>query len=327
MGAGRGCLAVGELGGIPRCRAARPEDPAAGSAARGAVVDLRARSRRLDSAQADHPRAAVHVSWRLPSRRPGTSPFDFAVVDEAQDLSVAHLRFLAALGGDRPNACSSPATSASASSSSRSPGSRSASIFAAARARCASTTAPRTRSACRPTACSARSDATWTATARDRSDTVSVFNGPPPTIRVLDRPRARRSRPSAAGWPSSRKPACCRTRFGVFVRSAGAAGPCARRPSKRPALPFKVLDEHVETASGHVSISTMHLAKGLEFRAVAVMACDDEVIPLQERIETVGDDADLAGGLRHRAAPALRRLHAGPGSSAGHGRRAGIGVP
>ena len=37
----------------------------------------------------------------------------------------------------------------------------------------------------------------------------------------------------------------------------------------------------------------MHLAKGLEFRSVAVMACDDEVIPSQERIETVSDDADL----------------------------------
>ena len=37
----------------------------------------------------------------------------------------------------------------------------------------------------------------------------------------------------------------------------------------------------------------MHLAKGLEFRAVVAMACDDEIIPLQERIETVGDDADL----------------------------------
>jgi superfamily I DNA/RNA helicase len=37
----------------------------------------------------------------------------------------------------------------------------------------------------------------------------------------------------------------------------------------------------------------MHIAKGLEFRAVVVMACDDEVIPLQERIETVADDADL----------------------------------
>jgi hypothetical protein len=59
------------------------------------------------------------------------------------------------------------------------------------------------------------------------------------------------------------------------------------------ALLFKVLDEHVETTSGHVSTSTMHLAKGLEFRAVVVMACDDEIIPLEERIEAVGDDSDL----------------------------------
>jgi superfamily I DNA/RNA helicase len=41
------------------------------------------------------------------------------------------------------------------------------------------------------------------------------------------------------------------------------------------------------------SIGTMHLAKGLEFRAIAVMACDDEIIPSQERIENVADDADL----------------------------------
>jgi superfamily I DNA/RNA helicase len=47
------------------------------------------------------------------------------------------------------------------------------------------------------------------------------------------------------------------------------------------------------TTDNHTSISTMHLAKGLEFRAVVVMACDDEIIPSQERIETVGDDADL----------------------------------
>src|SRR5208283_2294515 len=31
-------------------------------------------------------------------------PFDFAVVDEAQDISVAHVRFFAALGGGRRNA-------------------------------------------------------------------------------------------------------------------------------------------------------------------------------------------------------------------------------
>ena len=54
-----------------------------------------------------------------------------------------------------------------------------------------------------------------------------------------------------------------------------------------------MLDANIETASGHVSISTMHLAKGLEFRAIVVMACDDEIIPLQERIETAADDTDL----------------------------------
>ena len=37
----------------------------------------------------------------------------------------------------------------------------------------------------------------------------------------------------------------------------------------------------------------MHLAKGLEFRTVVVMACDDEVIPSQERIETVTEDSEL----------------------------------
>ena len=42
-----------------------------------------------------------------------------------------------------------------------------------------------------------------------------------------------------------------------------------------------------------IAVSLMHLAKGLEFRAVAVVACDDEVIPLQERIETVADTGDL----------------------------------
>jgi len=54
-----------------------------------------------------------------------------------------------------------------------------------------------------------------------------------------------------------------------------------------------VLDDSLASVSRRVSVSTMHLAKGLEFRAVAVMACDDEVVPSQKRIETVGDEADL----------------------------------
>ena len=126
----------------------------------------------------------------------------------------------------------------------------------------------------------------------DRSDTVSVFNGPPP----VDSGAQERKRRDQDGRRLDRGTGEGR-RAAARVRRLR---PIRRRnwtvrelPSKEAGMPFKILDEHVETTSGHVSISTMHLAKGLEFRAVVVMACDDEIIPLQERIETVGDDADL----------------------------------
>ena len=37
----------------------------------------------------------------------------------------------------------------------------------------------------------------------------------------------------------------------------------------------------------------MHLAKGLEFRAVLVMACDEDVIPSPTRIADVADEFEL----------------------------------
>ena len=79
---------------------------------------------------------------------------------------------------------------------------------------------------------------------------------------------------------------------GVFVRSA-AQLLRARAAVEAARLSYKVLDENVETTPGYVSVSTMHLAKGLEFRAVAVMACEDEVVPLLERIETAADESEL----------------------------------
>jgi superfamily I DNA/RNA helicase len=66
--------------------------------------------------------------------------------------------------------------------------------------------------------------------------------------------------------------------LGVFVRSMDQLDR-AQAAAKEAEVAFKVLDKNVETTSGHISIGTMHLAKGLEFRAVAVMACDDEIIP------------------------------------------------
>ena len=39
----------------------------------------------------------------------------------------------------------------------------------------------------------------------------------------------------------------------------------------------------------------MHLAKGLEFKAVAVMACDEDALPLRSRIDAAADEAELEG--------------------------------
>ncbi len=125
----------------------------------------------------------------------------------------------------------------------------------------------------------------------DRSDTVSVFNGPPPMIHSLKSEAEEIE--TVGSWIAERaKAGVLPHEFGVFVRSEAQLDR-ARAAVTEAGVAFKILDDHVETTSGHVSISTMHLAKGLEFRAVVVMACDDEIIPLQERIETVGDDSDL----------------------------------
>lgn len=37
----------------------------------------------------------------------------------------------------------------------------------------------------------------------------------------------------------------------------------------------------------------MHLAKGLEFKMTVVMACDEEFLPLKERIKAVADEVEL----------------------------------
>jgi superfamily I DNA/RNA helicase len=46
----------------------------------------------------------ARLAPRLAKRR--QPPFDYVVVDEVQDVGVAQLRFLAALGADTPTGCS-----------------------------------------------------------------------------------------------------------------------------------------------------------------------------------------------------------------------------
>jgi len=56
---------------------------------------------------------------------------------------------------------------------------------------------------------------------------------------------------------------------------------------------FKILDQKLEPSNGKVNLCTMHQSKGLEFRSVVVMACDDNIIPLESRMLASGDDTDL----------------------------------
>jgi mRNA-degrading endonuclease RelE of RelBE toxin-antitoxin system len=217
--------------------------------------------------------------------------FDFAVVDEAQDISIAHVRFFAALGGDRPNALFFAGDLGQRIF--QQPFSwKSLGVDVRGRSRTLRVNY-RTSHQIRTQADRLLGPVVTDidGNSENRADTVSVFNGPPPTIHALKNESEEIK--TVGAWMAERvKAGVLPHEFGVFVRSA-AQLPRARAAVEAAGMAFKILDEHVETASGHVSISTMHLAKGLEFRAVVVMACDDEIIPLQERIETVGDDADL----------------------------------
>ena len=125
----------------------------------------------------------------------------------------------------------------------------------------------------------------------DRRGTVSVFNGPPPAVETFDGPEQEAE--AVGEWIAARIGAGVQPHeIGVFVRS-NREFRRARNAVKQAGVPAIELTDRIEVTPGRVSIGTMHLAKGLEFRAVAAMACDDAVIPLQERIEAVADEADL----------------------------------
>lgn len=217
--------------------------------------------------------------------------FDYAVIDESQDIGIPHLRFFAALGQGRPNALffagdlgqrifQQPFSWKALGVDVRG---RSQTLRVNYR------TSHQIRIQADRLLGSTMTDVDGNV--EDRRDTVSIFNGPVPIIQTE---KDQKYEAKVVGsWISEQvKAGLMPHEIGVFVRSEAQLDR-AKAALKDAGQSFKMLDEQIETTSGHVSVCTMHLAKGLEFKAVAVMACDDEIIPLQERIETVGDDADL----------------------------------
>jgi len=218
-------------------------------------------------------------------------PYDFVVVDEAQDVSVAQLRFLAALGGGRPNSLFFAGDLGQRIF--QLPFSwRSLGVDIRGRS---GTLRVNYRTSHQIRAQADRLLGTEIAdvdgNVETRGGTISVFNGPTPDIAVLE--TAEDEGAAVGGWLGERVAGGVKPEeMAVFVRSA-AQVTRARAAVEAAALPVTLLDEQVQTSRGHVAVGTMHLSKGLEFRAVVVMACDDDVVPLLERIEAVADEADL----------------------------------
>ena len=217
--------------------------------------------------------------------------FDHVVVDEAQDIGVHQLRFLAAIVADHPNGLFFA-------------GDLGQRIFQQPFSWKAQGVDVRGRSRTLKinyrTSHQIRTQADRLLGAQvsdvdgiveTRKGTVSVFNGPNPIIH--DYPTEADEIRAVGDWLRKHIDAgVAAHEIGVFVRSADElerAHAAVLAADLRP----RVLDRNMATEEGQVSITTMHLAKGMEFKVVAVMACDDEVIPSQPRIESAADEVEL----------------------------------
>lgn len=216
-------------------------------------------------------------------------PFTHVVVDEAQDLGVPELRFLAAIApssqnalffaGDLGQRIFQPPVSWKA-------------LGVDVRGRSATLKVNyRTSRQIRQAA-----DRLLPPILRDldgreevRQGTISVFEGLEPEIAKLADVAAEAS--FGEGFIRSAlaegvKPA----EIAVFVRTRGQLDR-ARAAVLQAGL--RGLESPNVGDVDAITIGAMHLAKGLEFRAVLVMACDADLLPLADRIATASDEADL----------------------------------
>jgi len=216
---------------------------------------------------------------------------EHVVVDESQDVSVPQLRFLAALAGDQPDGLFFAGDLGQRIF--QTPFSwKSLGVDVRGRSRTLKINY-RTSHQIRSMA-----DRLLDEQVRDvdgnveeRRGTVSAFRGPDPKIAICG--TEDKEVETIAEWLQARiNDGIEPHEVGVFVRSGSELGRALSAIATAD-LSASRLDAHSEPPAGKVALGLMHDAKGLEFRAVVVAACDDEVVPLQKRIESVTDESDL----------------------------------
>lgn len=219
------------------------------------------------------------------------SPYDFCIIDEAQDIEVGQLRFLAALCGDRDNGLFF--TGDLGQRIFQTPFSwKAAGVDVRGRSktlRINYRTSHQIRAQADRLLDPEFSDVDGNT--ESRRDAQSVFNGPDPVI-FMAHSQADEIKKVGEWLHERTTEGMAANEIAVFVRSAAEMDRAVAAATKA-SLSYQILDKRLEIANGKVSLATMHLAKGLEFRAVAVMACDEEIIPMQSRLSAAGESADL----------------------------------
>jgi Superfamily I DNA and RNA helicases len=218
-------------------------------------------------------------------------PFTHIVVDEAQDLGVAELRFLSAIAADRPDALFF--TGDLGQRIFRQPFSwkglgvdvRGRSVTLKVNYR---TSHQIRRAADRLLPHSVRD---LDGISDDRAGTISVFDGPEPEVHVCADQNQERDR-AAQVLREAMDAGLSPREIGVFVRSEAQLAR-ARAAVRSAGLQARSLVDPARNEGDTVLVGTMHLAKGLEFRIVLLMACDQDALPLAERIEQVADEFEL----------------------------------
>lgn len=233
----------------------------------------------------------AEIFWRITQSSSFKSPYDFAVVDEAQDLSVPEARFLAKLGEGRGNALFFAGDLGQRIF--QQPFSwKSLGLDVRGRS-CSLRINYRTSRQIREQAdrLLPRSVADVDGITESRKGTISIFDGPSPDVVITGSVSDESA--AVAKWIQARiSQGIPAEEIGVFVRSEAEIGRAKEAVRLSGQKGFEI-DEKADAPAGTIPIGTMHHAKGLEFRCVAVMACDDEIVPLQARIESVTDEADL----------------------------------
>ena len=219
------------------------------------------------------------------------APFDFAVVDEAQDISVPELEFLAEAINKRPDALFFAGDLGQRIF--QSPFSWKA-LGVDVRGR-SQTLRINYRTSHQIRSCADQllppNLADVDGNSENRTNTVSVFNSPPPVIELYETPEEE-SEAIGAMIKQLVADGFQPHEIGIFIRSRKQLSR-AQDSVAVAGLEWAELNNDALESSDSVAIGRMHLAKGLEFRAVFVIACDDEAIPLQSRIEAVTDESDL----------------------------------